>query len=105
MEAPDARIERVQFQGDDESYALDDLIVHGASDKGNSQLQIQIQSKRTISFSPKDSVFQSVCGRIAQGKGSRQISVVMAQRCLRLQIGLLLIWFHTQPFTVSPVER
>ena len=36
---PDARIERVQFQGDDEGYALDDLIVHGASDKGSSLLE------------------------------------------------------------------
>lgn len=61
---PDARIERVQFQGDTEGYALDDLIVHGVSDKGNSLLEIQ--SKRTITFAPKDSIFQSVCMQIVK---------------------------------------
>ncbi|WP_054132750.1 hypothetical protein [Novosphingobium sp. AAP1] len=48
---PDARIERVQFQGVDEGYALDDLIIHGVSDKGSSLLEIQ--SKRTITFAPR----------------------------------------------------
>lgn len=61
---PDARIERVQFQGVNEGYALDDLIVHGASDKGSSLLEIQ--SKRTITFAPRDSIFQSVCDQIAR---------------------------------------
>jgi hypothetical protein len=61
---PDARIERVQFQGVDEGYALDDLIVHGVSDKGSSLLEIQ--SKRTITFAPKDSIFQSVCDQIVR---------------------------------------
>jgi len=61
---PDARIERVQFQGVDEGYALDDLIIHGASDKGRALLEIQ--SKRTITFAPKDSIFESVCGQIAR---------------------------------------
>lgn len=61
---PDARIERVQFQGVDEGYALDDLIVHGASDNGSSLLEIQ--SKRTITFSPKDRIFQSVCEQIVR---------------------------------------
>jgi hypothetical protein len=61
---PDARIERVQFQGVDEGYALDDLIVHGVSDKGSSLLEIQ--SKRTITFAPKDSIFQSVCEQIVK---------------------------------------
>lgn len=61
---PNAQIERVMFQGVDEGYALDDLIVHGASDKGSSLLEIQ--SKRTITFSPKDSIFQSVCEQIVR---------------------------------------
>ena len=45
---PDARIERVQFQGVDDGYALDDLIVHGVSELGSSLLEIQ--SKRTITL-------------------------------------------------------
>jgi hypothetical protein len=61
---PNARIEGVQFQGVDEGYALDDLIVHGVSDKGSSLLEIQ--SKRTIKFSPKDGIFQSVCEQIVR---------------------------------------
>jgi len=80
---PDARIERVQFQGVDEGYALDDLIVHGASDKGNSLLEIQ--SKRTITFAPKDSIFQSVCGQIARSTpqsrpADRHLFAVATQR-------------------------
>ena len=47
---PNAKIERVQLQGENEGYALDDLIVHGVSDKGTALLEIQ--SKRTIRFSP-----------------------------------------------------
>ncbi len=61
---PVARIERVQFQGVDEGYALDDLIVHGVSDKGSALLEIQ--SKRTITFAPKDGIFQSVCNQIVK---------------------------------------
>lgn len=61
---PNAQIERVLLQGVDEGYALDDLIVHGASDNGSSLLEIQ--SKRTITFSPKDSIFQSVCEQIVR---------------------------------------
>lgn len=61
---PDARIERVQFQGVDEGYALDDLIIHGVSDKGSSLLEIQ--SKRTITFAPKDGLFEGVCDQIVR---------------------------------------
>lgn len=61
---PNAKIDQVQFQGVDEGYALDDLIVHATSKSGNSI--IEIQSKRTITFAPKDAVFISVCDQIAR---------------------------------------
>jgi hypothetical protein len=61
---PDAQIESVQFQGVNDGYALDDLIIHGVSNKGTSLLEIQ--SKRTITFAPKDGIFQSVCEQIAR---------------------------------------
>src|SRR5258705_1665094 len=82
---PDARIERVQFQGVDEGYALDDLIVHGASDKGSSV--IEIQSKRTITFSSKDSIFQSVCDQIVRSAPAskptdRHLFAVATQRSI-----------------------
>lgn len=61
---PDAQIKCVLLQGVDKGHALDDLIVHGASDTGSSLLEIQ--SKRTITFSTKDSIFQSVCEQIVR---------------------------------------
>jgi len=67
---PSARIERLQFQGENEGYALDDLIVHGMSEKGTSILEIQ--SKRSITFSPKDPIFQSVCEQIARSNPSQK---------------------------------
>ncbi|MFZ2997025.1 hypothetical protein [Sphingobium sp.] len=61
---PDAVIKRVQFQGVDEGYALDDLIVHAASKSGSSVLEIQ--SKRTATFAPKDAIFINLCEQIAR---------------------------------------
>ncbi|WRH61842.1 MAG: hypothetical protein RSE12_15925 [Fuscovulum sp.] len=80
---PNAMIERVQLQGDNEGYALDDLIVHGVSDKGTALLEIQ--SKRTIRFSPKDPIFKGVCEQIvrsnpAQKPTDRHLLAVATQR-------------------------
>lgn len=80
---PNARIERVQLQGENEGYALDDLIVHGISDKGTALLEIQ--SKRTIRFSPKDPIFRDVCEQIvrsnpAQKPTDRHLLAVATQR-------------------------
>ena len=61
---PGARITRVRFQGVDLGYALDDLILHGVSVSGDSLLEIQ--SKRTIAFSPKDETFQEIAEQIAR---------------------------------------
>ncbi|MGX9857367.1 hypothetical protein ACR03S_18340 (plasmid) [Limimaricola variabilis] len=80
---PNARIEQVQLQGENEGYALDDLIVHGVSDKGTALLEIQ--SKRTIRFSPKDPIFKGVCEQIvrsdpAQKPTDRHLLAVATQR-------------------------
>jgi hypothetical protein len=80
---PNARIERVQLQGENEGYALDDLIVHGVSDKGTAILEIQ--SKRTIRFSPKDPIFEGVREQIvrsnpAQKPTDRHLLAVATQR-------------------------
>lgn len=80
---PDARIERVQLQGENEGYALDDLIVHSVSDKGTAILEIQ--SKRTIRFSPRDPIFNSVCEQIvrsnpAETPTDRHLLAVATQR-------------------------
>lgn len=80
---PVARIDRVQFQGETDGYALDDLIVHGVSDKGTSILEIQ--SKRTATFAPKDPIFVSICKQIvgsdpAQKSTDRHIMAAAVQR-------------------------
>lgn len=80
---PHARIERLQLQGENEGYALDDLIVHGVSDRGTAILEIQ--SKRTIHFSPKDPIFKSACEQIvrsnpAQKPTDRHLLSVATQR-------------------------
>lgn len=63
---PGARISRVRFQGVDQGYALDDLVLEGVGPAGVTLLEIQ--SKREISFSPKDSTFQEVAEQIARSK-------------------------------------
>jgi hypothetical protein len=60
---PGARLTRVALQGADRGFALDDLILHGATSAGETVLEIQ--SKRTITFAAKDQVFKEVCGQIA----------------------------------------
>jgi hypothetical protein len=64
---PGSRIQRVRFQGVELGFSLDDLIVHGVSSAGETLLEIQ--SKRTITFSPKDPVFKEVCEQIARSSG------------------------------------
>jgi hypothetical protein len=61
---PGARISRVRFQGVDQGYALDDLVLEGVGPVGATLLEIQ--SKREITFSPKDSTFQAIAGQVAR---------------------------------------
>ncbi|WP_203323070.1 ATP-binding protein [Pseudoxanthomonas beigongshangi] len=56
---PGSRIQRVRYQGVDQGFLLDDLVIHGTSHTG--EMLLEIQSKRTISFAPKDTVFEDVC--------------------------------------------
>ncbi len=61
---PGALLTRVGFQGADRGFALDDVILHGASSAGDALLEIQ--SKRTITFASKDRVFKEVCEQIVR---------------------------------------
>ena len=63
---PGAVLSSVSFQGEDKGYALDDVILRGDNIAGPCVLEIQ--SKRTIKFSPKDRVFQEVCEQISRSK-------------------------------------
>jgi hypothetical protein len=61
---PGVKLTRVRFQGIDQGYALDDLILEGVGPAGEALLEIQ--SKREVSFSPKDSIFAEVAGQLAR---------------------------------------
>ncbi|BBB10389.1 hypothetical protein [Sphingopyxis sp. EG6] len=61
---PGVKLSRVRFQGVDQGYALDDLILEGSGPAGESLMEIQ--SKRDVSFSPKDAVFAEVAGQVAR---------------------------------------
>ena len=61
---PGVRISQLRFQGADQGYALDDLVLEGVGTAGVALLETQ--SKREITFSPKDSTFQAVAGQVAR---------------------------------------
>ena len=62
---PGTAIECVQFQRAAEGAPLDDVIVNARDSLGKSAV-LEIQVKRSIAFSPQDSVFRSVVGQIAE---------------------------------------
>jgi len=65
---PRSRLSGVTFQGTDLGYALDDLILHG--NIADYDYLLEIQSKRTVTFAPKDIVFKEVCEQIARSDGA-----------------------------------
>jgi hypothetical protein len=65
---PSARIVQVRFQGKDHGYELDNLILNGVSPSGNELLEIQ--SKRDITFAPKDPVYRDVAFQIARSQST-----------------------------------
>jgi hypothetical protein len=80
---PGAKITSLRFQGVDQGYAMDDLIVQGAGSTGAALLEIQ--SKRDISFSPKDAIFAEVAAQIARSRArnvseDRHLLAVATQR-------------------------
>lgn len=97
---PGARLERVQFQGVDEGFTLDDLILHGRGASGACILEIQ--SKRDATFAKSDPVFRDVCRQIAKsGNGDvpeeRHYLGVATQRTSRAISGPyqdVLQWAH-----------
>jgi hypothetical protein len=80
---PGSQIGRVRFQGVEEGFALDDIVVHGNSAAGPSLLEIQ--SKRTIKFSPKDSVFKEVCEQIAKAVADSTLTEDLHQLAVATQ--------------------
>jgi len=62
---PGTLIERVALQQANTGRPLDDVIVHAIDDSGIPAV-LEIQVKRTISFSPTDAIFRKVVGQIAE---------------------------------------
>lgn len=61
---PAGRVSAVRFQGTEHGFALDDLIVSAAGAAGEALLEIQ--SKRDITFAPRDPVYADVAAQIAR---------------------------------------
>ena len=61
---PGARLGRVRYQGVDQGFALDDLVIQGSGSSG--PMLLELQSKRTITFAPSDRVFAEVCQQLAR---------------------------------------
>jgi len=62
---PGVLLERVELQRASEGHPLDDVIVHGTTQAGESAV-LEVQVKRTITFSPADPVFKDVVTQLAQ---------------------------------------
>jgi hypothetical protein len=61
---PGTTPDHIAFQRADEGRPLDDIVVHAHDTRGEPAV-LEIQVKRSISFSPTDPVFHAVVGQIA----------------------------------------
>ena len=62
---PSSIINRVELQRAGEGFPLDDVIVHAQHNRGKPAV-LEIQVKRSIQFTPTDSVFSSVVNQIVE---------------------------------------
>jgi hypothetical protein len=62
---PGTNIDRVEFQRAAEGRPLDDVIVHAHDLRGQSAV-LEIQVKRTITFTPSDEVFRAVVAQMVE---------------------------------------
>ncbi len=63
---PGTSIDLIAFQRGDDGFPLDDVIIHAHENTSGKAASLQIQVKRTISFSPGDAIFKKVVGQIAK---------------------------------------
>lgn len=66
---PGTKVIRVEFQRGDEGFPLDDVIVHAHDASAGKNVSLQIQVKRSITFSANDAVFKKTVGQIAKAIG------------------------------------
>jgi hypothetical protein len=62
---PGTTIDRIELQRAAEGYPLDDVILHAHDARGNSAV-LEIQVKRSITFTPTDPVFRAVVNQIVE---------------------------------------
>lgn len=63
---PGTSVLRVEFQRGDEGFPLDDVIVHARDVNAGKNVSLQIQVKRSITFSANDAVFKKTVSQIAK---------------------------------------
>ena len=88
---PNCRIESIQLQRGEEGHPLDDVIVEGQDRKGNAAI-LEIQVKRTITFTPSDKVFQDVVAQIKRAvdlpgfwDNNHQLAVAIARTTQKIE--------------------
>lgn len=75
---PGVSVERVELQRAGEGHPLDDVIVRGVT-RGGEPAVLEVQVKRTITFSPADAVFKDVVGQLAEAFQTLDLSHVRHQ--------------------------
>jgi hypothetical protein len=108
---PGVKITSVRFQGVDQGFAMDDLILEGVGADGDALLEIQ--SKRDISFAPKDATFAEVVAQVARSPArtvpeDRHLLAVATQRQSKSITGPyqdVLIWARAAECSSDFFER
>lgn len=75
---PGVSINSVEFQRAAEGHPLDDVIVKGVAANGSTRV-LEIQVKRSISFSPKDPIFKDVVAQMLQADIGHELAVATAR--------------------------
>lgn len=78
---PGTIIDRIQFQRAAEGHPLDDVIVHAHDARGEAVV-LEIQVKRSITFTPGDLVFRKVVEQIVQASRKPEFS------CIRYELAI-----------------
>jgi hypothetical protein len=63
---PGTTIDRIELQRADDGFPLDDVIIHAHENTTGRLATLQIQVKRSIAFSPGDTVFKKVTGQVGE---------------------------------------
>jgi hypothetical protein len=88
---PNCRIDSIALQRGQEGYPLDDVIVHG-QDRSGKAATLEIQVKRSITFTPADEVFRDVVKQVKKAMGNptfweshHQLAVAIARTTQKIE--------------------